>query len=181
MVRNLPNLLTLTRILLLPFFAVTMIYDEYGYALLIFISAAVTDLLDGYTARVTNQISYFGSILDPVADKFFLLTSFVFMTYAGLIPQWFTIAVIGRDLIVVTGSIILYFVIQNLKIVTSKLGKISSACQFALVGLTLLFSNIKQDIHVPVSLFVVVALITAISGLDYVSQGMKMANDHNDS
>ena len=73
MVGNIPNLLTLMRILLLPFFAATLVYEKYGYALIIFVSAAMTDLFDGYIARVKKQTTYLGSILDPVADKFFLI------------------------------------------------------------------------------------------------------------
>ncbi len=114
MVGNLPNLLTLTRILLLPFFAATLIYDQYLYALLIFIAASITDYFDGLIARLKNQITYFGTILDPVADKFFLFTSFILMTNSGLIPKWVTVIVISKDLIVITGSLILYFVINKL-------------------------------------------------------------------
>jgi len=63
MVGNLPNLLTLARILLLPFFAATLIYEEYQYALLLFIAASVTDFLDGLVARIRKQITYFGITL----------------------------------------------------------------------------------------------------------------------
>ena len=84
MVGNLPNFLTLTRILLLPFFAAALIYRDYQYAILIFAVASVTDLLDGYVARLKNQVTYFGEILDPVADKFFLITSFVLLSNSGL-------------------------------------------------------------------------------------------------
>ena len=134
MVGNLPNLLTITRILLLPFFAVTLIYGEYGYALMVYAAAAVSDILDGLVARITKQITYFGSILDPVADKFFLITSFILMSYYGLIPKWFTIVVISKDLIVIAGCFILYFATNTLKIEASIVGKISSGSQFVLVG-----------------------------------------------
>ncbi len=179
MVGNLPNLLTLARILLLPFFAATLIYEEYQYALLLFIAASVTDLLDGLVARIKNQITYFGSILDPVADKFFLITSFVVMSILGLIPKWLTIIVISKDLIVVTGCIILYFVTHNLKIEPSLLGKVSSACQFILLGLVLLARNIDDGITVPGFLFFAVAVLTALSGLGYVYNGLKTANPGN--
>ncbi len=179
MVGNIPNLLTLTRILLLPFFAATLVYEKYGYALIIFVSAAMTDLFDGYIARVKNQTTYLGSILDPVADKFFLITSFIIMSYAGLIPKWLAITVISRDLIVVTGSIILYFVIHNLKIETSIIGKIASASQFLLVGFVLLSLNINEEMHAPMLFLVIIAVVTAVSGLHYVIKGLKMANPEN--
>ncbi|NOZ68736.1 MAG: CDP-alcohol phosphatidyltransferase family protein [Deferribacteres bacterium] len=179
MVGNLPNLLTLARILLLPFFAATLIYEEYQYALLLFIAASVTDFLDGLVARIKRQITYFGRILDPVADKFFLITSFVVMSILGLIPKWLTIVVISKDLIVVTGCIILYFVTHNLKIEPSLLGKVSSACQFILLGLVLLARNMDEGTKVPEFLFLAVAVLTGLSGLGYVYNGLKTAGAEN--
>ncbi len=179
MVGNIPNLLTLTRILLLPFFAATLMYKEYKYALLLFIAASATDIFDGLIARVTKRITYFGSILDPVADKFFLITSFVLLTSYQLIPKWLTIVVISKDLIVITGCIILYFVTHNLKIEPSMLGKITSACQFILIGIVLLSCNIKDGIQIPISFFASVAVLTAISGLHYIYKGLKIANSEN--
>ncbi len=179
MVRNIPNLLTLTRILLLPFFAATLMYKEYQYALILFLAASVSDILDGLIARITKQITYFGSILDPVADKFFLITSFVLMTSYKLIPKWLTIVVISKDLIVVTGCIILYFVTHSLKIEPSFLGKTANACQFILIAIVLLSCNIKDGMNIPFSFFAVVGVLTAISGLHYVYKGLKIANSEN--
>ncbi len=177
MVGNLPNLLTLARILLLPFFAAALIYGEYGYALLVYIGAALSDIFDGLVARITKQITYFGSILDPVADKFFLITSFILMSAYGLIPKWFTIVVISKDLIVIAGCFILYFVTNTLKIEASIVGKISSGGQFLLVGLVLLSLNMANGFAVPTMLYIVIAVLTAVSGLDYVYKGMKQGTE----
>jgi len=179
MIGNIPNLLTLTRILLLPFFASAIIYNEYQYALILFIAASITDILDGLIARVTKQITYFGTILDPVADKFFLITSYILMSTYGLIPKWLTIIVISKDLIVVTGSIILYFVTHNLKVEPSIFGKIASALQFILIGVVLLSYNVSSAFAVPVPFYYFVAVVTAIACIDYVLKGMKMANHEN--
>ena len=179
MVGNLPNLLTLTRILLLPFFAATLIYDQYLYALLIFIAASITDYLDGLIARLKNQITYFGTILDPVADKFFLFTSFILMTNNGLIPKWVTVIVISKDMIVIAGSLILYFVTNKLTVEPTLLGKVSSAGQFILIGLVLLMRNINDGISVPAALFFIVAILTTLSGLQYVYTGLKISNTVN--
>ncbi|MDH4027445.1 MAG: CDP-alcohol phosphatidyltransferase family protein [Nitrospirota bacterium] len=179
MIGNIPNILTLARILILPFFAVTLIYGEYQYALVLFIAASVTDILDGLIARLTKQITYFGSILDPVADKFFLITSFILMSIYQLIPKWLTIIVISKDLIVVTGSLILYFVTHSLKVEPSMLGKASSASQFFLIGLALLSRNMKDGFTVPLPLFVTVAVLTAMAGIDYVYKGLRTANTEN--
>jgi len=179
MVGNLPNFLTLTRILLLPFFAAALIYRDYQYALLIFAVASVTDLLDGYVARLKNQVTYFGEILDPVADKFFLITSFVLLSNSGLTPKWLTIIVISKDLIVITGSIILYFVTNQLKVTPSIWGKYASACQFILIGLVLLSLNIKGVVIIPTLIFIAIAILTSIAGIHYVYLGLKMSNPEN--
>jgi len=179
MIGNLPNILTLARILLLPFFVLTLIYNQYRYALIIFIAASVTDILDGFIARITGQITDFGKILDPVADKFFLVTSFILMSSIGLIPKWLAIIVISKDLIVVTGSVILYFVTHKLNIEPSLLGKASSASQFFLVGLILFYSNLAETMSVPMPLFSLVALVTSLAGIHYVYKGLKIANNGN--
>ncbi len=176
MVGNIPNLLTLTRILLLPFFAATLIYGEYHYSLLIFIAASITDFLDGLIARVKKQITYFGTILDPVADKFFIVTSFILMGNYGLIPKWLTIIVISKDVIVVTGCIIVYLVTNKLVIEPSFLGKVSSASQFILIGLVLLLLNLDSKPSVPGFLFYLVAFLTAAAGIAYVHKGLTVAN-----
>lgn len=167
--------MTLTRILLLPFFAASLIYSEYNYALLLFVVAAVTDLLDGLVARITKQITDFGKILDPVADKFFLLTSFILMSVYGIMPKWLTIIVISKDLIVVTGCVILYFVTSKLKIEPSIWGKSASALQFILIGLILLSLNFRDNADFPSIVFIVVAVITSVSGIHYVVKGLKFS------
>jgi len=176
MVGNLPNLLTLTRILLLPFFAATLIYREYQYALMLFVVASVTDVLDGLIARIKNQITYFGTILDPVADKFFIITSYVLMSNFALIPKWLTIIVISKDIIVITGCLIVYFVTNKLVIEPSFLGKVSSTCQFILIGLVLLLLNLGDGLSVPFFLFIIVAILTSAAGIDYVIKGLRVVN-----
>jgi len=170
---NLPNILTLTRILLLPFFAATIVYKEYEMALGVFIAASITDLLDGLIARIKKQITYFGSILDPVADKFFLITSFVLMSVSGFVPKWLTIVVISKDVFVLTGCMILYLVTHSLKVEPTLLGKLASACQFILIGLVLLLLNIYETVQIHISIYIFVALITGISGVHYIYKGLK--------
>jgi cardiolipin synthase len=179
MIANLPNILTLGRILLLPFFAVTIIYGEFKIALLIFFLASVTDFLDGFIARIKNQTTYLGRILDPVADKFFLITSFVLMSAYGFIPKWLTIIVISKDVIVLTGCVIIYMVTHNLKIEPTLIGKVTSASQFVLIGLILVFLNIDETLNMHISLFISVGVLTAVSGLHYVYRGLKQAHPEN--
>ncbi len=176
---SLPNILTITRILFLPFFAGTLIYGYYRFSLILFLAAAVTDFLDGFIARIQKQTTVFGSILDPVADKFFLLTSFIIMGNYGLIPKWLTITVISRDLIIVTGWLILYFVTNKTKVEPSFLGKIAVALQLFLIGMVLLIINITGETFNSIFFMTFVAAITAVSGLHYIFRGLKAVNAEN--
>lgn len=176
MIGNLPNILTIARILLLPFFAASLIYGSYQYALILFLAAAITDVLDGLIARIKKQTTDFGSILDPVADKFLMLTSFIVMSVYEWIPKWLTITVISRDLIVVTGWLILYFVTHNKKVEPSILGKAANLLQFCLIGLVLVSINTKGAFLVPESYLITVAIFTAASGVLYIYKGLKIAN-----
>jgi len=173
---NLPNILTITRILLLPFFAATLIYGYYEYSLILFLSAGITDILDGLLARTKKQITALGSILDPVADKFLLTTSFILMSVYGWIPKWLTITVISRDLIVVTGWLIFYFITHIVKVEPSLVGKAANLCQFFLIGFALLLINIKGNSEMPVIFMVAAAFLTAASGIHYIYRGLKISN-----
>lgn len=173
---NLANILTITRILLLPFFAAALMYNKYQYALAVFVASGITDILDGLIARLKKQTTDFGRILDPVADKFVLITSFILMSIYGLMPKWITIIVISRDLFVVTGSLVLYFVTNNLRVEPSISGKIANALQYLLIGLALLLENLKGQVSIPMPLLLAVAVFTVVSGLEYIYKGLKIAN-----
>ncbi|MBI4826579.1 MAG: CDP-diacylglycerol--glycerol-3-phosphate 3-phosphatidyltransferase [Nitrospirae bacterium] len=179
MIKNIPNILTVTRILLLPPFVAAFMYNKYQAALYIFILAACTDIFDGLVARITKQTTELGRILDPIADKFFMVTSFVLMTYYGMIPKWITIVVISRDLIVITGCIITYFIVNRLKIEPTILGKTSSAFQFVLIGVVLLLINMNGDTSSLFLLLIFIAFLTIVSGLQYIYNGLKTINPGN--
>jgi len=154
-------------------------YNRYDYALFIFIAGGITDILDGLAARLTNQTTDLGRVLDPIADKFTLVTSFVLMSIYGIIPVWITIVVISRDLIVITGCLILYFLGHDPKIEPTMFGKASNASQFLLIGIVLVVINIKNGFIIPMPLYMLTAFLSAVSGLQYIFRGMKIANAEN--
>ena len=172
---SLPNILTLSRIILLPVYVAAFIYNRYEYALLIFAIGGLSDILDGFIARAMKQTTEFGKMLDPVADKFFLLTAYILMSIHGVLPKWISVIVISRDLIVITGCLIIYFLTDKLRIEPSALGKLSNALQFILIGFALITLNLNNGIIVPKPFIILVALLTTISGLQYVYKGMKIA------
>lgn len=102
---NLPNAITLTRIaLVVVFTAAVSVADQYswGYlaALVTFILAACTDWLDGHLARRLNQVTTFGKLIDPLADKIAVSAAFIYLTGEGLCPAWITILIISREFLV---------------------------------------------------------------------------------
>ncbi|MBI4843262.1 MAG: CDP-alcohol phosphatidyltransferase family protein [Nitrospirae bacterium] len=178
MLLNIPNILTVVRILLLPLFVAAFMYGKYEYALYVFLLAAATDLFDGLIARLKKQATELGRILDPIADKFFMITSFILMTYYGMIPKWITIVVISRDMFVITGCVITYFISSSLRIEPTLAGKTASALQFIMIGLVLVL-YINGGKTPPHALFILTAFFTIASGLQYVYNGLKMINSGN--
>ncbi len=100
---TLPNILTIIRILMVPAFVGAFVLETYFLALLFFILAGVTDGLDGFLARALKQRSRLGAFIDPLADKFLILSAFICLGVLGWIPLWLLILVISRDLVIISG------------------------------------------------------------------------------
>lgn len=175
-VLNLPNTLTITRIVIIPVFIATILYQKYGYALYLFVAAALTDMLDGLSARITNQKTELGTFLDPLADKFLLVSSFVLFAVNGWIPTWLAITVISRDIIVVIGWFLLYMITHNSRIEPVLTGKVAIAMQLIVLAYILLRINVVSLPSPPGPFFIVTAAVTALSGLQYVYKGFKQTN-----
>lgn len=173
---NLPNALTITRIILIPLFVTSIIYGEVRYALYVFAIAALTDTFDGLIARLKKQKTAFGTFLDPLADKFLLVTSFILFSVYGLIPKWLTITIISRDVIVITGWVILYLVTHAAKVEPTTMGKAAIAAQMALVWYVLLKKNFDVLPAIDTYLVWLTAAFTIVSGLHYIYRGLMQAN-----
>lgn len=173
---NIPNTLTIARIVIIPIFITAIIYNQHLYALVLFVCAALTDLLDGLFARLSNQKTALGTFLDPLADKFLLISSFIIFSMYGWIPKWFTIIVISRDIIVIIGFFLLYMLTNTLKVEPVFLGKAAIALQLLILAYVLLNINIATLPPVPDIFFIVSAALTAISGLQYIYKGFKLTH-----
>ena len=133
---QLPNLITLFRIALVPPIAVLLLRDEYRPALGLILIAGVSDGLDGWLARVGNWRSRFGAALDPFADKLLLVVTFSCLWWQGLLPSWLVAVVILRDLYLVLGGLIYNHWFERIELVQpSRISKINTALQ---IGLALL-------------------------------------------
>jgi cardiolipin synthase len=175
---NLPNSLSVFRILLIPFFLGFLIYGRYGSALLALIAAGITDVLDGVIARMANQRTKLGAVLDPLADKLLLTSAFVTHAILQLIPIWVAIIVLSRDLIIVAGTLLLYIIETPLEVVPTVLGKATTLAQLLYLALTLVFMYLNRDQDFLLPLLAVMLVLTVVSGLQYVYRGIRAYRPH---
>ncbi len=175
-VLNLPNSLTIARIVIIPLFTIAVIYKRYDYALYMFIVAALTDTLDGFIARLTNQKTALGTFLDPLADKFLLITSFIIFSMNGWLPKWLTITVISRDVIVITGWVLVYLITHTSNVKPTVTGKAAIAMQLMLLCYVLLNINVGFLPDIKNVLIWLTAALTIISGLHYIYRGFKLTH-----
>jgi len=169
--------LTITRIVIIPVFIAAILYQKYRYALYLFVAAAMTDMFDGLSARLANQKTALGTFLDPLADKFLLVSSFILFAVYGWIPKWLAITVISRDIIVVIGWFLLYMITHNSRIEPVLTGKLAIAMQLIILAYILLGINVVSLPSLPRSFMLVTAAVTAISGLQYIYKGFKLTNE----
>jgi len=180
---NIPNFLTLLRIILVPAIVIFLIQDEYFKALIVFVAAGLTDALDGALARLLNQQSEIGAFLDPLADKILLSTSFIALSIFGLIPSWLTVVVISRDIIILMGIMILSMMSIDYEIKPVFVSKITTALQIGTVFLALLLKSFSfhitnyYDVVTPVSWLT--AAFTLLSGIVYIIKGIRILNRTN--
>lgn len=171
---NLPNYITLLRVILIPFFINLMIYGYYREALLVFVAACITDALDGLIARLMKQKTELGAFLDPMADKLLILSAFVTLVLLGKLPFWLVIIVVSRDAILTMGSLIIYFTTNSLKIEPSIIGKLTTVMQLAVVTSSLISMNYGTGLELMTVLQWITAGITIASGAQYVMRGMRL-------
>jgi cardiolipin synthase len=173
---NIPNTLTILRILIIPVFITSIIYKRYDYSLFLFMLAALTDLFDGLLARMKNQKTILGTFLDPLADKFLLVTTYIILSVYNFIPKWITITVISRDIIIIIGWLLLYLTSDTSKVEPSLLGKITIWVQSLLIAYILLDINLKFLPDKPKPLLLATAGVTILSGLHYIYRGLHLSH-----
>lgn len=175
------NQLTLLRLLLVPVFALCMLYGRPGWALVTFGVAAITDLFDGLLARRSGPTTL-GAWLDPMADKLLLATMFVVLTLPGLgltarIPLWLTVLVISRDIAIVLTVAIFNLAVARRTFRPSLLGKVATAT-YLITGVVTLYANYDAQALplVPIAVYLSAA-ITVLSGFEYLLRMRRPSSD----
>ena len=165
---NLPNKLTMFRVILIPFFVVFLLVDITSYdkwiALAIFVIASLTDLLDGKIARKYNLVTNFGKFMDPLADKLLVCSALICLIELAKIPSWIVIVIIARE-----------FIISGFRLVASDNGIVIAASYwgkfkttFQMVMICLMIADIEAlKLLTTITMWVAVVL-TVISLADYL-------------
>ena len=185
---TLPNLLTIVRMALIPVFVSLLFYQKFLLALAVFVFAGITDGLDGLLARRFHQQSPLGRILDPIADKMMLVTSFVVLSMRGVyptplpkhlpIPFWVTITVISRDVFILVGAAAINMVSGFRAFHPSFLGKLSTVVQIGAIAIVILAAQTRvgTGYYLP-SVYTLVFAFTLLSGIHYVFFVSRLLND----
>jgi CDP-diacylglycerol--glycerol-3-phosphate 3-phosphatidyltransferase len=164
---NVPNVLTVVRILLVPVLVVALLEKTSGgdlLAAIVFATASVTDAIDGYLARSRNAITTFGKLMDPIADKLLIVGALIALVSLSRLPAWVAMVIIAREF-AVTVLRVAVGAQQGVVISANRLGKLKTACQVAMV-LALIVAGRPVPPWATALVYVTVA-ITVLSGADY--------------
>ena len=172
-VLTVPNLLTLLRLLIIPFFVNASIHGLFTTAFILFVTAAVTDIIDGTIARLFNQRSRLGAMLDPAADKAMMICGYVVYTFhpgvSHRLPEWLTLVVFARDALIVLFAYLLYMRVRITRFPPSYAGKISTLVQAVTLACIIAVNSFLPGLEkVAEALFLVALVATLSSGLDYL-------------
>jgi cardiolipin synthase len=166
---NIPNTITILRIIVVPLLVYLLINGSYTGALWLLAGAGISDALDGFIARRFGMTTYLGSILDPLADKLLITVSALALAWTGLLPWWLAVVICLRDLVIVVGATAYYLRAGKIEMSPSIPGKLSTFLQFLLIFL--LLGNAAGLVHAAralPALFVLVLLTALFSGGHYM-------------
>jgi cardiolipin synthase len=185
---TLPNVLTIFRMVLIPIFVSLLFYQKFVWALAVFVTAGITDGLDGLLARRFDQQSQLGTILDPIADKLMLVTAFVVLSMRGVfhpplpkhlpIPFWVTAAVISRDVFIIVGAAAINIMTGFRGFKPSWLGKLNTTVQILAIAAIMFGASVPagSGYYLP-TIYTSVFIFAILSGVHYVFFVSKLLNE----
>lgn len=179
--RTLPNLLTVFRIVLIVPFAYLCVRGSDMFALGLFLVAAITDVVDGALARRFHQKSTFGRLADPLADKLLTTTAFVALSFfrqsPTVIPIWIAVAVVGRDVFILLGCLVVYLLIRSIAFRPRLLGKANTFIEIGTIVCFLVSSRILYVSYAMKPIYVLLFVSLILSAIDYSLQGIRMIRE----
>jgi cardiolipin synthase (CMP-forming) len=179
---TIPNILTILRICVVPFFIAASVTEHFTLAFVLFISAAATDILDGMIARRFNQRSRIGALLDPMADKMMMVSGYLFFTFSNKpwlrVPGWLTYIVFLRDFLIIVFAYFLYTRMNVKHFPPSIAGKVSTVLQAAALGTTIgVNAFVPSLLWLAQLLFRMALVATLYSGWDYLRRRQRLLVD----
>ena len=175
------NQLTLLRMLLIPAFVILVVYGDLGWALAVFVTAGITDALDGILARRAGQKTTLGAWLDPMADKLLLVSAFVVLTLPGIglankLPVWLTVLIISRDVVIVLTVAVVNLAIGPRTFRPSIYGKIATATYIVTAVVAMTFNYLERhSVLVDIGVWASLA-ITLISSFHYFRRAARIVD-----
>lgn len=166
---NLPNKLTVGRFIAVPFFVAAYMLEYYWVALVIFILASLTDMLDGKIARARGLVTNFGKIMDPLADKVLVYSAFCLMVEGGIVPAWMLIIILAREFTV--SGMRTVAASEGIVIAAGMSGKIKTVIQMIAVPMLILALAVPSihEIYIAGQVLLYAALVMTIySGIEYI-------------
>ena len=175
---NLPNKLTVMRVILIPFFVAALLYDNGSsqtmrvVANVIFIVASLTDLFDGKIARKYNLVTNFGKFMDPLADKLLVCSALICLIELGQLPAWMVIIIVSREFII--SGFRLIAAEQGIVIAASYWGKFKTTFQMIMIILLILDLNYPFSGVVNMVVTYIALILTVVSLIDYIVKNYKI-------
>lgn len=166
---NLPNLITLGRLLCVPLAVWLVLANQLAAAFWLFVAAGLSDAIDGFIAKRFDQRSRLGALLDPLADKALLVSMYVTLGIDGDLPNWLVILVVFRDVLIIGGFLLVSALAQSMRWEPLAVSKLNTALQIGLIALVLARLGLGMtDFGIAKGLVYAVAATTVISGGGYL-------------
>lgn len=180
---NLPNLISLSRLLSVPLLVWLILDNQMEFAFWLFIAAGISDAVDGFIAKHLNCQSVLGAYLDPLADKALLVSVYIALGNQNFLPNWLVIMVVFRDLMIVGGALLFYTLTQTLKMEPLLISKVNTVAQIVLAGAVLGIAAMDLaegdlpllQIYLSWALVFLVAATTFASGASYLVKWSRKA------
>jgi cardiolipin synthase (CMP-forming) len=174
---NLPNLITIARILLVPVVVLAIGSGELRFAFLIFLAAGVSDAVDGFLAKRFGMTSEIGAYLDPLADKALIMSIYIALGITAAMPRWLVILVVSRDIMIISGVILSWLVGHPVAMKPHPVSKLNTVAQIVYAGVVLASLGFHFDAGwVAPILMGLVAALTLLSVGFYVGEWMRHFN-----
>ena len=172
--KYIPNLICVARIILVAPIVWSLLKERYGLALGLILIAGLSDALDGYLARRFDWRTRLGGLLDPAADKLLMFAGFVTLTWMGLVPLWFTAIVVGRDLVIIGGTVLYQVLVEPVHGQPTQTSKLNTVLQILFILSTISHAWLGQPPEIVLQGLGAAILITiAISIVQYVTRGLR--------